>query len=395
MRLGRALAAVMAAALGLTACASVAEMSPDTVVIGLDEDSTGPGASYSTIAGDTIRYAVDLINEQGGIQGKPVELVVENDESSPTETPSIIRKLVDRGASAVLLATGSGSVLQAKSILEQSEIPAIAPVVLNDAFAQPPDNGYSFMIPNSLTQYSDVYCGAFQELGYTTLGILGDASPAIDGIIDDLRPELEQCVTITGVETAPVDAADLTAQTTRLMNGNPDTVLVASTGGNFEILAHNTLAKVAPEVQRFSLASIGNQPDSWALADPGALDGMVYMGSLTENNPRTAELAEKLRSVKGPDYELTAYDAQAYDSVMLIKRAIEIAGDHTDRTKVRDALEQIVDVPATFGQEGLTLSFDPTTHLAPDSLCGLVLIEFGADNQPAGPWTSYQPSCGE
>ncbi len=35
---------------------------------------------------------------------------------------------------------------------------------------------------------------------------------------------------------------------------------------------------------------------------------------------------------------------------MMLERAFEIAGDHTDRTKVRDALQQVSDVPATFGR---------------------------------------------
>ncbi|RAL36521.1 ABC transporter substrate-binding protein [Rhodococcus sp. AQ5-07] len=394
MRLGKAIAVCAAVVLGASACASAGVIPEDTIVIGLDEDSTGPGASYSTIAGKTVRMTVDLINQAGGINGKQVELVVENDESSPTKTPSIIRKLVDHGSSAVILATGSGSVLQAKSILQQSKIPAIAPVVLSDAFASAPDNDYSFMIPNSLKQYAQVYCGAFEKMGYKSLGILGDASASIDGIIKTLRPALEKCARVTGVEKAPVDAADITAQVSRLAETEPDAILVASIGGHFEILAHNTLSKITPQTQRFSLASIGNQPASWALADPKALSGMVYMGSLSENNPRTAELRRKVQAVKGPDYQLTAYDAQAYDAVMMLAEAIEIAGDHRDRTAVRDALQQVSALPASFGQDGLTLSFSLQDHLAPDSLCGLVLVEFGEDNKPAHPWDSYQPPCG-
>ncbi|MDV8069848.1 ABC transporter substrate-binding protein [Rhodococcus sp. IEGM 1366] len=394
MRLGKAIALAAAVVLGAGACASAGVIPDNEIVIGLDEDSTGPGASYSTIAGKTVRLSVDLINQAGGINGKPVRLVVENDESSPTKTPSIIRKLVDQGASAVILATGSGSVLQAKSILEQSKIPAIAPVVLSDAFASPPGNDYSFMIPNSLKQYAEVYCGAFEKLGYRSLGILGDASASIDGIIKTLRPALEKCATVTAVEKAPVDAADLTAQVSRLAETKPDAILVASIGGHFEILAHNTLSKIVPETQRFSLASIGNQPASWALADPKALSGMVYMGSLSADNARTAELTEKVRAVKGADYQLTAYDAQSYDAVMMLAKAIEIAGDHQDRTAVRDALQQVSGLPSSFGQDDLTLSFSPDDHLAPDSLCGLVLIEFGDDNKPAHPWDSYQPPCG-
>lgn len=387
------LAAAVVPILASAGCASVESPVNDYIVIGMDEDSTGPGASYSTIAGTTVRAAIDRINDEGGINGIPVRLAVENDESSPTNTPSIIRKLMDQGAAAVILSTGSGAALQAKQVSETAEIVTIAPTALTDSVASPPGNGYAYMVPNPLAQYADVYCGAFEAGGNTRLAILADASPSISGILATLDPKLQDCIEVVDTQKAAVDAADLTAGISRLLNSKPDAVLVASVGGNFELLAQNTLHRLAPDVQRFSLASIGNQPEAWKLADPGSLDGLVYMGSLSTTNPRTTELEQWLRTVKGPNYSLTAYDAQAYDSVMLIKRAIELAGTHTDPQKLNEAMQQVQDVPASFGQEQLTLSFTPDKHIAPDSVCGLVLVEFGPDNTPVGPWSGYQPEC--
>lgn len=386
--------AILATGMILVAgCSAVSVPAPDTIVIGMDEDSTGPGASYSVIVGDTVRAAVADINANGGIDGRRIVLEVGNDESDPTKTPSVIRRMVDKGASAVILATGSGSVMQAKAILQRSGIPGISPNVLVDSFARPPDEQYAFMVANSLSQYAEVYCGAFAAEKYTRLAVLADSSAAIDGVMATLEPPLRKCVEITKVEKADVDAADMTAQVSRLLETKPDAVLVASVGGHFEILAHDTFHKNAPNLPRFSLASIGNQPKSWALADRGALDGMVFMGSLTDENPRTAELAAMLKPTKGADYRPTAYDAQALDAVRLLQQALGSVTDPQDRTAVRDALENVRDLPASFGQSALTLSYGPTDHLAADSLCGLVLMEFGPDNVPQGPWPSYQPSC--
>ncbi|MET4047480.1 ABC transporter substrate-binding protein [Rhodococcus sp. 1163] len=394
MRKFRAVPWLMASVLALAGCANVQTPVADYIVIGMDEDSTGPGASYATIAGSTVRATIDKLNAEGGIAGKQVRLVVENDESSPTNTPSIIRKIVDQGASAIILATGSGSALQAKQVSRSTRIPTIAPIALTDAVANAPDNEYAYMVPNPLAQYAEVYCGAFEQQGKTRLGIVADSSPAISGILATLSPKLTECIEIVSTQKAAIDTADLTASVSRLLEYQPDVVLVASVGGNFELMAQNTLHRLAPGVQRFSLASIGNQPKSWALAQPGSLDGLVYMGSLAPDNPRTAELQDWLRTIKGPDYSVTAYDAQAYDSVMLIKRAIEIAGTHTDPELLNSAFQQIQEVPATFGQSALTLSLSPEQHIAPDSVCGLVLIEFGPNNQPTGPWPEYQPDCG-
>lgn len=384
---------VLAAALLLAGCAQVREPVDDYIVLGMDEDSTGPGASYSTIAGDTVRATVERLNAEGGIAGKQVRLVVENDESSPTNTPSIIRKLVDQGASAIILATGSGSALQAKQISQSTEVVTIAPAALTDAVAGPPGNEFAYMVPNPLAQYADVYCGAFAAQGKKRLGVLADSSPAIAGILATLDPALDKCIEVVGTQKAAVDTADLTAGVTRLLDSDPDVVLVASVGGHFELLAQNTLHRLAPGLQRFSLASIGNQPKSWKLATPGSLDGLVYMGSLSNDNPRTADLQKWLRTVKGPDYSVTAYDAQAYDSVMLLARAIELAGTHTDRQRLNQAMQQVRGLPASFGRAPLTLSFAPDDHIAPDSACGLVLTEFGPGNVPTGPWPEYQPDC--
>ncbi|GAA5063501.1 ABC transporter substrate-binding protein [Nocardia callitridis] len=393
MRRARISYCLIAVTLALAGCAQVQKPIDDYIVIGMDEDSTGPGASYSTIAGSTVRATVARINAEGGINGKQVRLVVENDESNPTNTPSIIRKLVDQGASAVILSTGSGSALAAKQISQSTRIVTIAPTALTDSVAGPPGNEFAYMVPNPLAQYADVYCGAFAEQGKKRLGVLADSSPAIAGILGTLEPELRQCIDVVDTSKAAVDTADLTASVSRLLGSDPDVVLVASVGGNFELLAQNTLHRLAPGLQRFSLASIGNQPQSWKLAEHGALDGLVYMGSLSDDNHRTEQTQAWLRTVKGANYSMTAYDAQAYDSVMLLKRAIELAGTHTDPELLNRAMQEIHEVPASFGQAPLTLSFTPDKHIAPDSVCGLVLIAFGADNTPTGPWPQYQPAC--
>lgn len=395
-------AAIAALALVFSACSGGGEApkpvntnldSENPVIFGLDEDSTGPGASYSTIAGNTVRMAVDEINADGGILGREVKLVVGNDESDPTKTPSVIRKLVDEGAHALILSTGGGSILQAKSVVKDAGVPAIAPVVITTSVGLPPDNEFTYMLANGLDDFSKVYCGAFEEKGYKTLGILADTTPAIDNIAGLLLPALEECIDIVATEKAPVDAADLGAQTARIKQANPDALLVMSVGGNFEVLAHNTLAPQLPGVLRFSLASIGNQPDSWTRANPGVLSEVVYMGAVDPTNAATKALEAKLKKANGDDYRLTAYDAQAYDAVYTLKAAIEAAGGTDDLTAIRDALNETASHPASFGQEGFTLSFTSDKHIGADALCGLVLSTFDDQNQPIGAWSDYQVPC--
>lgn len=400
----RVLAAALAAlGLFLAGCGNGGDDVPDRpkkpmptgkpIIIGLDEDSTGAGASYSVIAGKTIRDAVQEINEQGGILDRPVKLVVENDESDPTKTPSVVRKLIDKGSVALLLQSSSTAVNQSKSVVQDAKVVAVAPTSISQTFGSPPDSDYAYSLANLLDDFVNVYCGAFKAKGFKRLAVLSDDSATIDGVNKLLLPGLRDCIQVVADEKAPLDSNDVTAQAARIRNANPDVVLVSSVGGNFEVLAQNGLAQSLPNVQRFSLASIGNQPDSWKLVTPTALDGLVFMGSISKDNPKTAKLQKLLTSMRGKPYEVTAYDAQAYDSVQLIKMAIEKAGTADDKEKIHEAMNSITKYEASFGQQGFTLSYSAKKHLGADGLCGLVLTEFGPDSKPKGPWSDYQPSC--
>lgn len=365
----------------------------EPIIIGMDLDSTGPGASYSTIAGDTIRDAIDEVNENGGILDRPVELVVENDESDPTKTPSVIRNLLEQGSHVLILQSAGAAVQQAKPVVQEGGVVALAPTSISQSIAEPPDNDYIYTLANPISDFIEVYCGAFEEAGIETLAMLSDGTTTIDGVNELLQPGLRECVELVADEEAPVDTSDVNAQVARIRDQDPDAVLVSSVGGNFEVLAQNTLAQQMPDVTRFSLASIGNQPESWDLANAGALEGLIYMASIDPTNPRTQELQEFLEERRDGDYEMTAYDAQAYDTVQLIKQAIEEAGSVDDPEALRDAMNSITDYEAHFGQEGFTLSYAEDKHIGTDGLCGLTLMQFGSDNRPDQPWDTYQPPC--
>ncbi len=369
------------------------ELTGEPIIIGMDLDSTGPGASYSTIAGDTVKDAIDELNENGGILGRPVELIIENDESDPTKTPAVIRKLLDQGADVLILQTASAATIQAKPIIQEAGKIALAPTSISQTLAEAPDADFTYVLANPISDFIDVYCGGYEAAGIETLAVMSDATTTIDGVNQLLLPGLEECVDIVAEEKAEVDAADVTAQIARIKSSDPDAIFVSSVGGNFEVVVQNTLAQQMPDTPRFSIASIGNQPATWELANPGALEGLIFMSNLDPTNPLTEELVDFLAERRGDDYVITAYDAQAYDTVQLIKMAIEAAGDVEDGEAVRDALNEISGYQAHFGQTGFTLSYSADKHVGTDGLCGLSLVQFGADNTPEKPWDTYQPPC--
>lgn len=364
------------------------------ITIGMVEDSTGPGASYAVPAGNTVRDLVERINDEGGVLGKKLDLIVESDNSDSTQTATVARRLVDKGADVLLMITTNAGTAQAKPVFTETETVTIAPVALLPDIAEGPDSDFSYILANSTDDQAQVLIGAFKELGVKKLGIFNDSVPGMIAMTDGFIPHFEEAgIEIVAREQGDTDAADVSAQVARIKNANPDAVFVSSIGGQIEMMFHNTAATEMPDVPRFSLASIGNQPDAWKLAKGDALANLRYISSVTLTNPHTADVNDWLKSVRGDDFVISAYDVQAYDAVRLLVKAIEDAGGVEDRVKIRDSFNAISGFESSFGQKGFTLSFAPDDHIGADGLCGILLGTFTKDNVPGDPWDVYQPSC--
>src|SRR6476661_4018120 len=67
---------------------------PETIRIGAFLSLTGATASYGTSALNAIKLATEETNRAGGINGKQIDLVVEDDHSSTDEVPGIVTKLI-------------------------------------------------------------------------------------------------------------------------------------------------------------------------------------------------------------------------------------------------------------------------------------------------------------
>lgn len=394
-------ASVGAIALILAGCSGAASGEPtgggaptgEPIIIGMDLDRTGPGSSYNPLAGDVVIAAVDDINANGGILDRPIMLVEESSESDPARGPATYQALIEKGAVAVLGLSTASVVQQVKPLLEEEQLTTIAPIAVLDALTQQPDAGYVYSVVNPVSDFGNLFCGAFEAEGIEKVAYFSDDSPAIKSLAEPLKAKLRECVDLVIEEVAPLASTDLTAQASRIADVKPDAILVQSVGGPFEALAHSAFYQAMPDVPRFSQGAFGNQPDNWALATPGSLEGLVFINPLDRENPKTEELVDYMTPLMGADWKVNQFAIQGYDGLMLLLGAIERAGGTDDPEAIRAAMEETEGYEAHIGQSGFTLSYTPDKHIGADGLCGFTLFEFGADNTPEGKWAAHQPPC--
>src|SRR5438477_7005839 len=93
-----------------------------TIKIGVNEPLTGAFAASGTYVVNGARIAADEINAKGGVLGKKIELVIEDNKSNPTEAAAVAEKLMTRDKTPVMMgAWGSSLTLAVMPKLQEYE----------------------------------------------------------------------------------------------------------------------------------------------------------------------------------------------------------------------------------------------------------------------------------
>lgn len=361
------------------------------LTVGLVYDETGPSSSYNVPATELIKALIEDLNEDGGLLGEEITYVEANDESDPTKASTMVNKVAAEGADVIFYNSGGASTIQAKPSTVELEIPTLAATNAESQISLAPDNEYIYTLATGSEQWGEAYCAGIENAGWETMGILMDDTPAISTFSETLLPSID-CVEVVSEQTAPEDGTSFGGPIARLAESDPDFVMVLAAGAPFEVKAHAALKAQMPETPRLSTAAMVNTPSSWDVARDGALEGVIAMGSVDLMNERTAEVAEQLENL-GDGFDMTQFNANAYDAFQLVVEAVERAGT-TDSNAINEELQNTEEYVPSYGLEGLTLSFTEEKHSAPDSQCSLILLQFGEDNSPGGAWDKYVPECG-
>ena len=129
---------LMVAVLGAFMVAGTA-MAADTIKLGVAGPHSGDLASYGIPTIKAAELVVKDINAKGGVLGKQVELLVEDDVCKPEVATNTATKLVSEGVHVVLGHICSGATKAAMGIYKDSSIPVMSPSATNPALTQSGD----------------------------------------------------------------------------------------------------------------------------------------------------------------------------------------------------------------------------------------------------------------
>ena len=197
----------------------------DPLRIGLMCPLTGKWASEGQDMRQVVTLLVDEVNKAGGINGRSVELVVEDDAGDPRTAALAAQKLASAGVLAVIGTYGSAVTEAAQSILDEAGIVQIATGSTSVRLTEKKLPLFFRTCPRDDEQGR--FAGkAIGEGGYKAVAVLHDNSSYAKGLAEESKKELEaRKVPIVFFDALTPSERDYNAILTKLRAASPDLIL--------------------------------------------------------------------------------------------------------------------------------------------------------------------------
>jgi len=339
------------AALALTACSPAGEVTePDaergTYSIYASLSLTGPLAGSSQAQLEGLEIAVDVINENGGINGETVELTHVDDQLDPTKAVTLLQEQLDVAKPDLVIHGVSSSVALAMLPLLTREEVLSTGTPYSDLVNVPATNPYAFGTNPVVALDPQAMAKLFKEKGYKKVAYLGGN----DALGQSISAAFESVLTKGGYNLqmesyAPADL-DMTAQLQRLQAGNPD-VLIIQGYGSAAGYALKSRTKLGWDIVTYGDGGLGNGNNLALISDEADWDNLfLRVFAINTDKRASGDSAAYKRVVselqkRGSKFDqLTQLYAFMWDALHVVKQAVEQA-DAKDAKSVAAALEDL------------------------------------------------------
>lgn len=369
--------------LGLLAVLSLgAAFAQEPIRIGVNLELSGRLVSLGTPELEGIEVAQE---QMGEVLGRPVELSVCDNASTPEGSVACANRFVDEGVLAVLGTGGSSQAIPAAEVLQEAGIIMITPSSTNPATTQVGD--YIFRVA-----YLDEFQGAvaaeylYNDKEARKVAIFrqqdDDYSFGLTGFFGDTFQEL-------GGETVVVDytagTVDFAAQINDVRAFNPDAIYTPGFCPE--------LAALLPQLRQQGFTEQvlmgGDGTDDAQCPDGGgaAFDGFLFTAFALPGNfvddPEAAARAEEFQTLfeeSKPNGTFNGFTLAGADAYNVLLAAIEEAGSD-EYEAVRDALAELERYPGVSGP----LTYAGTDGTPNDRIAGF--FEYQVPGEGGEAWT--------
>jgi branched-chain amino acid transport system substrate-binding protein len=344
----------------------------ETIRVGMIVDLTGPLA----FLGQEISAGAELyfqhVNEQGGVHGREIELIVEDDGYQPPRTVAAFRKLVDVDGIFCLFGNiGTATTMAIMPMLENERIPLLEPNSFSSTLYTPPRR-YVFTVPLSYPAQSWVMAQRIAEspdVAEARLGVIyQDDDFGLDGLQGLRDAAAHYGLNIVAEEAHQRGATDFSSTVLNLRRANPTHVIL------WTVLRETAAVLQEAHQLGWKPQFFGNNTAAddrlVGLVGEGLRDANVLFVTNWDPSSPSMDTYLELLSRHAPEREPAYYHAAGFSEAQILVASLERAGRELNREKLVAAFETFdgwdenaFGMPITYGP-GLRGGLDIKVYLA-------------------------------
>jgi len=319
----------------------------EPIKLGAFFDLTGTSSAIGTPTKLVAEMVVKKINDEGGIDGRPLELVIADDEGDPTKAAIIAKKFIESDkVVAIIGPTRTDTGMASKPIIEQNKVPTFMCVGGDPPVTVKPFQ-WTFKSPQRTSVAVQKTYAYLKKKGIQKIAII----TAGDGFGKDGKSWLEKMapeygLQIVGNESFQPTDSDMTTQLVKIKAASPEAIICWTIGKAGSIVAKNTkqLAIQAPLFQCHGLpdpiyiqlageASEGNIMPSTKL---------MVADQLSDSDPQKKVIQDFIRLYTDvyhydKQFPINTHSGYAWDAIYIVANAMKKVG--TENEKLREAIE--------------------------------------------------------
>ncbi len=313
----------------------------ETIRVGMIVDLTGPLA----FLGQEISAGAELyfqdVNDRGGVHGRKIEFIVEDDGYQPPSTVAAFRKLVDVDGIFCLLGNiGTATTMAIMPMLEEEGIPLLAPNTFSSTLYTPPRR-YVFTVPLSYPAQSWVIAQRIAEspdAAEARLGVIyQDDDFGLDGLQGLRDAAARYGLTIVAEEAHQRGATDFSSPVLNLRRADPTHVILWT-------VLRETAAVLQEAFQlgwkpQFFVNSTAVDDRIVGLAAEALTDANVLFVSHWDQSSPNMNTYLELLSRHAPEREPAYYHVGGFTEAQALVEGLERAGRELTREKLVAAAE--------------------------------------------------------
>lgn len=343
------------------------EASGEPIKLGFLAALSGPAAPWGQAELEAAEVVVADINANGGVLGRPIELVIEDDTTNPTETARLAQSLVEQGVVAIVGPNFGSAALAGAPITNDAQVPIVA-MVGTMGVTSPEQEFFPYTFRSAVSDELAIPAiwERLQQQGHTRIAVFAEDSAygelGIKGFTD-LANETEG-MELVSTAVAAQDAADVTAQATKLRDADPDAI-VLQTGivgltANFVRAAENVGLDVP------MLGGLGLSQAALIDALGSDVPQLQTLNMFNPHNP-TPKQQELIDLMEAEGYEASGFaNILGANGVVILTTAIEEAGEASGPAIV-EALESGMEIEA-YALAPYRFGPDDHTGLSPEAV---------------------------